>query len=461
MAKKSAAKVAAQERVDRPFGGSIFRVKRGGEFLAGLFGKIRRADGTYQQKQLVKDATDEAGAEAELAAWVLAERGPTASRDELRAFSEWLLDTAKSSPVAARFDALARKALGIVDELPKTPDGLRNVTTSAFAPEFLKTMGAVAPDGSFSGRVSREHYDDVEQRCNKFAEFAGDRAMSSIDAVVVADYLAKLAAAPGHGVKVPVLTKDGRPLMKDGKPVEEVRRDRLSPHAIRRHRSALSLLWKCAIDRRAASVNVWTGNAAKIAKGQEYVAVNLTADEVSRVLALVPEPVRPILTFCAETGVRLGEARALTWQQVGSDFGSFTVARAKSGRSRTLPTTAKASDVLEARWASHVAKTRGADLVFEDYSRSRIYVCFKSAVKTSGVDRRTRVHDLRHHVGTALANANVPIHVVMQALGHSRLQTVQRYTHSGADALTDAFRAMEAARGPVATTKAKRKAKTA
>jgi integrase len=438
----------AKTRTHRPLGGGLIQVKG----RPGLFGQIRVGD-KRKQKLLVLDEADRDGAEAALAEWVLEEVGPTADRDELREFADWLLDVAKTSPLAARFDALAKKALGVVEERPATPDGLRNVTTTTFLPEFLKTM---------EGRVSDEHFDDVKSRCKRFADFAGDRPMSSIDASLVADYLAKLAASDGHPYKVAVRGKDWKPKLDDeGKPVEKVVRDRLSPHAMRRHRSALSLLWKCAIDRRAVAANVWTGNAAKIARGQEFVPINLTDAEVERILAHVAAPVRPILTFCAETGVRLGEARALTWQRVDPGFGKFTVARAKSGKSRKLPTTAKARKLLEERWNGHVAKTHGEDLVFEDYSRSRIFVLFKDAVKAAGVDRRARVHDLRHHVGSALANANVPIHVVMQALGHSRLQTVQRYVHGTADALDEAFRAIEATRAAPPAAKTRKKARTA
>jgi len=64
------------------------------------------------------------------------------------------------------------------------------------------------------------------------------------------------------------------------------------------------------------------------------------------------------------------------------------------------------------------------------------------------VDWGARVHDLRHHVGSALASANAPVDVIMAALGHAQISTVQRYLHHGADALSDAFRAVETARMP-------------
>jgi integrase len=136
----------------------------------------------------------------------------------------------------------------------------------------------------------------------------------------------------------------------------------------------------------------------------------------------------------------------LTWQHVPPGFAKFTVASSKSGRARTLPTSPRAREVLTERWAGHVAKTRGADLVFADYSRGYVFACFRTAVKRAGVDWRTRVHDLRHHVGSALASANAPVDVIMSALGHAQISTVQRYLHHGADALDVAFRAVEAAK---------------
>jgi len=314
-------------REHRPLGGSILRRK---DSPGALYGQLRR-DGKRLQRVLV--SADDA-ARADAAAKIDPKAKDAAQFAEER-LAAWALDVANKSPVG---------------------EGLRVVTVHKFLSEFL---------GTIKGHVGAAHYADVEARCTRFADFAGDRPMAGIGADVVQDYFAKLADKPGQGRAVPVRKKDGTiELDKDGKPKEVVVRGKLSPGAMRHARNALASMWQCAISRRVASANPWT--AAKIARGQQFVPVNLTDDEVERILSHVVAPVRPILTFVAESGMRLGEARALTWLHVARDYSRFTVAVAKSGRARTLPTTARAREVLKDRWKKHVAKTRGADLVFDD-----------------------------------------------------------------------------------------------
>lgn len=56
---------------------------------------------------------------------------------------------------------------------------------------------------------------------------------------------------------------------------------------------------------------------------------------------------------------------------------------------------------------------------------------FKAVLKTCGIDTTTRLHDLRHTFASYLVNDNVPISVVSQMLGHSKVSTtLDIYTHS-------------------------------
>jgi integrase len=450
---KPSKKSEKRTRTNRPLGGWIGRVKMGGEYLDGLFGRTTGADGKAEQKRLTHDAEDMTGAEVALARWQveILESAPEVERDPeaLRKLAARLLTLPNLDKHAKELDDVAKRATTLAGQAPAAPGEVRSLTTAEFLPEFLKVT---------KPRVGAAHFADLECRCEKFADYAGNRPMAAIDGVVVGDYLAKLADAAGHRFKVPVLDKDGKPVLdKKGKPLGKVVRNKMSHHAVRRHRAALSILWKCAIDRNVVAANIWTGNAAKISskteKGKEFVPVNLTTAEVDRILIHVEEPIRPILVFLAETGLRLSEARTLTWQNVEPKQVAFKVTNTKTGTDRRLPTTERARAVLDARWKAHVSKTRGTDLVFADFSRNYIYVCFKDAVKAAGVKWGARIHDLRHYAGSRLAE-HTQIQVVMQALGHSRLQTVQRYVHPAEDALVNAFRAVEAARDAESAVKA-------
>lgn len=53
---------------------------------------------------------------------------------------------------------------------------------------------------------------------------------------------------------------------------------------------------------------------------------------------------------------------------------------------------------------------------------------FLPALNRAGIDK-IRFHDLRHTVGTRLAEQLVPVNVIKELLGHSDVHTTMRYVH--------------------------------
>ncbi len=50
-----------------------------------------------------------------------------------------------------------------------------------------------------------------------------------------------------------------------------------------------------------------------------------------------------------------------------------------------------------------------------------------------------RFHDLRHTVGTRLANAGVPVPVIEEILAHSDIRTTQRYMHTNSKIIKESL----------------------
>lgn len=50
-----------------------------------------------------------------------------------------------------------------------------------------------------------------------------------------------------------------------------------------------------------------------------------------------------------------------------------------------------------------------------------------------------RFHDLRHTVGTRLANAGVPVPVIKEILAHSDIRTTQRYMHTNSKIIKESL----------------------
>ena len=60
---------------------------------------------------------------------------------------------------------------------------------------------------------------------------------------------------------------------------------------------------------------------------------------------------------------------------------------------------------------------------------SEVRKAFKTALKEAGITN-FRFHDLRHTVGTRMADAKVPITAVCDILGHADVRTTMRYAHA-------------------------------
>ena len=160
------------------------------------------------------------------------------------------------------------------------------------------------------------------------------------------------------------------------------------------------------------------------------------------------------------TGMRIGEAAALTWDDIDVGHARLIVRKSyrralsgpivsepktKRGR-RTIPLGETAIVALQAqRTRTRELKLRALqwdnlDLVFPNalgrYLRAdKVLMAFKRVLKSAGLPER-RLHDLRHTYATDLYAADVHPRSVQELLGHSRLDmTNDLYTGSVPDAL--------------------------
>ena len=63
--------------------------------------------------------------------------------------------------------------------------------------------------------------------------------------------------------------------------------------------------------------------------------------------------------------------------------------------------------------------------------RERVW---KPALLAAGIDRRVRIHDLRHAHASWLLSGGADLQVVKERLGHGSLRTTERYLHTLPDA---------------------------
>ncbi len=191
----------------------------------------------------------------------------------------------------------------------------------------------------------------------------------------------------------------------------------------------------------------------------------LTHEEFARLWSSTTEHHRRLLEVLVGTGIRWGEAEALTVGDVDHTAGLLRVSKAAkrtgSGSSRAIgPTKTRRSrraisvgpdllDVLEqaaggrGRGERLFLAPQGGHLVHRNFWES----CWAPACKRAGlIDPRPRIHDLRHTHASWMIAEGVDMKTLQERLGHeSIVTTMDLYGHLMPDARAKAAAAAEAA----------------
>jgi integrase len=183
----------------------------------------------------------------------------------------------------------------------------------------------------------------------------------------------------------------------------------------------------------------------------------LTGDQTRLVLADARDSrAWPVLTLIALTGLRRGEALALTWKDVDFDGHELqirrTLARINGELVTTTPKTTKSrrtlpmSQPVDKLLREHKARQLGErlragriweanDLVFatelgHPIDPRNILRAVSRSAKRVGIEHPVGVHSLRHSAATAMLEAGVNLKAVSDLLGHADIRmTANTYGH--------------------------------
>ncbi len=180
---------------------------------------------------------------------------------------------------------------------------------------------------------------------------------------------------------------------------------------------------------------------------------------------------RLLFEFLVHTGMRRGEALALTWADVDLDAelvrirgtlaridGELTVLEPKSARSRrTIPLSEPAADVLKrVHGRTTLERSQAAQLwidsnhvfvtdIGEPCDPRNALRALKAAARQAGLDG-IGLHTLRHSAASVMLSEGVPLNVVSQILGHSGISiTADVYGHIAPDVSRSALDVLGAA----------------
>lgn len=189
----------------------------------------------------------------------------------------------------------------------------------------------------------------------------------------------------------------------------------------------------------------------------------LAPAEFERLLACIPTRFLPLVLTEIETGLRWGELIALRPRHIDFLRRTLTVEETivevskkisptgermivkpypKDDEPRVLTVSQELLDVLAARIAAlglsredllfPSKEISGGNPLSRNTFRTRVWV---PALEKSKLEFKVRMHDLRHANASWLLAGGADLKAVMDRLGHSQIQTTQRYLHTlpGAD----------------------------
>lgn len=190
----------------------------------------------------------------------------------------------------------------------------------------------------------------------------------------------------------------------------------------------------------------------------------LTLEEQHALLLHVPEAERPLIAFMIGTGMREGEVFALKTEDVILDgehpevivrYGGRNEPP-KNGKIRRVALFGLALDAAHAQLERHLRMRNRLGLMFPGVrggwrAKGKAPKGWHSWLRAAGIERRVRIHDLRHTCAAALVSGMWGrawrLEEVRDQLGHSQIQVTERYAHLAGTALRMAARATPGPRG--------------
>ena len=143
-----------------------------------------------------------------------------------------------------------------------------------------------------------------------------------------------------------------------------------------------------------------------------------------------------VVMLAGYAGLRAGEVRGLRWKDVYLDAGYLVVrqsichgvADVPKGKERKVPLVPELQSLLgktkERNSQGLVARSKTGK-PWSEYAPANAFRRARDRAKLAGI----RYHDLRHFFTTTWLNSGVPVHVVMEVVGHADLSTTQIYAH--------------------------------
>lgn len=200
------------------------------------------------------------------------------------------------------------------------------------------------------------------------------------------------------------------------------------PITVNKYLNILSKMYTLGVNEKLLEENPLTHVGRALDKN--YVIRYLKSEEneeerMYRAIKKVAPYIEDMVTCALQTAMRKGEVLPLTWFQIDFNYKIIKVLESKSGKGRDIPISDKLLKILK-------SIPRTSEYVFPNPATGRPYTDIKhswtTVMKEAGI-KNFRFHDLRHTAITRMVEKGIPLPVVKEIAGHSKIETTMRYTH--------------------------------
>ena len=179
----------------------------------------------------------------------------------------------------------------------------------------------------------------------------------------------------------------------------------------------------------------------------------LTFEEEPRFLAAVPPGWRTFALTPLKTGVRVGEALVLKWEDLDLVAGRMMVRRTLWNNREVLP---KGNRIREVPLGNEIMAALKAhrhlkgpyvfcDASGKPFTHSMVKRVVPRACQKAGLAKRLTAHSLRHSFASHLVMRGVTLKAVQELLGHATIEMTMRYAHLSPDVKRDAVKLLDSA----------------
>lgn len=147
--------------------------------------------------------------------------------------------------------------------------------------------------------------------------------------------------------------------------------------------------------------------------------VFLTVEQVGEIAQHCTEQVQAVIWAALLTGARRGELLQIKAEHIGADSITLPASHTKTLRMRVIPIIPPLRP-----WLKHFPVAITAEGLKSSWQRARV---------KAGMPE-VNFHDLRHSCASIMLGLGVNLYTISKILGHSNVQTTQRYAHLQVDA---------------------------